>query len=85
MKIYFRPRFLRQLKKLGDDLIELSEEKTFLFEKKPFDPQLKTHKLHGKMSGFWSFSLNSRYRIIFEFVEADEVWFHAVGDHDLYE
>jgi mRNA-degrading endonuclease YafQ of YafQ-DinJ toxin-antitoxin module len=29
-----------------------------LFEKEPFHPELKTHKLTGKLKGLWAFSVN---------------------------
>lgn len=50
-----------------------------------FDSRLHTHKLNGKLSGFYAFSINSRYRIIFELVSDDIIRFHSVGTHDIYE
>ncbi|QQS23413.1 type II toxin-antitoxin system RelE/ParE family toxin [bacterium] len=50
----------------------------------PLHPSLDTHKLSGELDGFWSFSINYRYRIIFEFIPDGSVRFHAVGGHEVY-
>ena len=63
---------------------ELAEIKEETFRENPFDISLKTHKLKGGLKGFWSFSINQKFRIIFEFVNDNEVWFHSVGDHAIY-
>lgn len=44
-----------------------------LFSKKPFNPRLKTHKLVCKLDGLWAFSVGYDYRIVFRFVDAEEV------------
>jgi mRNA-degrading endonuclease YafQ of YafQ-DinJ toxin-antitoxin module len=63
----------------------LAEEKETIFKKDPFDVALSTHKLHGKLRAFHSFSINNKYRIIFEFVESNNIKFHYVGTHDIYD
>jgi mRNA-degrading endonuclease YafQ of YafQ-DinJ toxin-antitoxin module len=35
----------------------------------PFDSRLRTHKLSGKLSGLWSFSLSYDLRVVFFFTE----------------
>lgn len=55
-----------------------------LFRKNPFDPKLKTHKLHGTMQEYWAFSISHNYRIGFTFIDSDLVHFHAIGSHDIY-
>lgn len=83
MKVITSSKFERSIKKLDVSLIEKVVERTLLFKKDPFDPCLKTHKLHGKLKDKWSFSLDNTYRILFEF-DGDEVIFLDIGDHDLY-
>ncbi len=62
------------------------EERINIFTKDPFDPRLKTHKLHGKFDGYFSFSINNKYRIIFYYAENDkDVKFYTIGTHDIYE
>ena len=71
MNIEYSPKFARQFKKLPRN--------------NPFDPKLKTHKLHGTMKEYWAFSISYDYRIGFTFVDGDLVRFHAIGSHDIYQ
>ena len=61
------------------------EKKEPVFRKNPFDESLRTHKLSGRLVGLWAFSINYKYRIIFEFGTAQTVYFHEVGDHAVYD
>ena len=85
MKIVYAPRFARSYKKLPLGMKRSAEKAEKLFRKNPFDPRLHTHKLHGRLSAFWSFSITSGHRIIFEFGDEGVVFFHAVGAHGVYE
>lgn len=62
----------------------VAEKKEKIFRINFGDESLKTHKLHGKLKDFWAFSVDNDYRIIFEFVDANTVYFHTVGRHDIY-
>lgn len=84
MKIVYSPKFAREYKKLPEKLKRLAEEKERIFRKNPLSPVLKTHKLHGRLKDFLSFSIDSKYGIIFEFGEDKVVYFYAIGDHSLY-
>ncbi len=55
-----------------------------LFRADSLDPKLKTHKLNGQFNKYWSFSIDYRIRIIFEFYRKDVVRFHSIGDHSIY-
>lgn len=86
MEIIYSSKFEREYKKLPNKIKDIAEEQEVIFRKDPFDSRLKTHKLKGKLGGFLSFSVGYKYRIIFEFVKDDQtVYFHDVGDHDIYE
>lgn len=85
MKIYYSRKFAREYKKLPKNVKKLAEEKEPVFRNNPFDPALKTHHLEGKLKAFWSFSIDYKYRIIFEFHAKGAVWFHSVGGHDIYD
>lgn len=63
----------------------LAERKEKLFRANPFNPILDTHRLHGRLRDFWAFSINSRYRIVFEFESKNLVYFLLIGDHSIYE
>lgn len=86
MEIIYSPKFAREYKKMSDNVKDIAEEQEKIFRQNPFNPQLKTHKLKGKLSGFLSFSIGYKYRIIFEFSKnKNTVYFHSVGDHDIYQ
>jgi len=84
MKIYYSSRFAVEYKKLPLRIKKIAEKKEQIFRNNPFDPRIKTHKLKGSLSGFFSFSINQKYRIVFEMIKSDIIWFHSVGDHSIY-
>ncbi len=86
MEIIYSSKFAREYKKLPESIKDIAEEQEKIFRGNPFDQRLKTHKLKGKLNGFLSFSIGFKYRIIFEFAkDKNIVYFHSVGDHDIYE
>lgn len=84
MKIIYTPKFIRAYKKLPDNIKDKVEEKEIVFKEDPFHPSLKTHKLNGDLEDFWSFSVDSKNRVIFEISKNNTFYFHMVGDHDIY-
>jgi mRNA-degrading endonuclease YafQ of YafQ-DinJ toxin-antitoxin module len=85
MRIVYSSKFAREYKKLPDNIKFLAQARESVFRKNPFEPVLETHKLHGRLRDFWSFSVGFRYRIIFEFASNNTVHFHSVGNHDIYQ
>ncbi len=85
MIIYYTTKFAREYKKLPLAIQREAEKREVIFRKNPFDPRLRTHKLKGQLNRFWSFSVTYGYRIIFQFDEDENVWFHAIGDHVIYQ
>jgi proteic killer suppression protein len=53
-----------------------------LFLASPFSPQLRTHKLSGKLEGQWAFSIDEDCRVVFEFMGEDKVLLIDIGTHD---
>jgi len=84
MEILAKPKCTRQLKKLPGTIQEMAFEKSAIFCQDPFDPRLKTHKLHGKIEGYWALSIDHRTRAIFEFLDKNTAIFHSIGTHDIY-
>lgn len=84
MQIIYSPSFAKQYKKLPEAIQSMAEKKEKVFRLDPFDPRLRTHKLTGKLKDFWAFSIDQKYRIIFEFDKKSVAYFHSVGDHDIY-
>lgn len=84
LKVYFKPTFIKQFKRLESALQEESFEKIGLFKDKKNHKQLKAHKLNGILSGRYSFSVNYKTRIVFSYLSKNEAVLLAVGDHDVY-
>ena len=85
VEIVLTPHFRRSAKRLHLSLHAAVEERVAIFQRDPFDAQLKTHKLTGRLKGFWSFSVDHRLRVIFEFIGKKRVVFHVIGDHSIYD
>ncbi|MBI2446649.1 MAG: type II toxin-antitoxin system mRNA interferase toxin, RelE/StbE family [Parcubacteria group bacterium] len=83
MKINYHPRFINSYKKLSLSIKNKAEVKECIFRKNPFDRRLKTHKLHGKIKNLWSFSIDAKYRVVFEFDNSDVIILD-VGNHEIY-
>ena len=84
MKIFYTKKFEREYKKISRDVKLKIESKESIFRKNPHSHSLKTHKLSGQMEDFWSFSVDFKYRIVFEFINTKIVYFHSIGNHDIY-
>ncbi len=85
MEIIYSQKFAKEYKKLSESVKRIAEIKEKIFRKNPFDPKLKTHRLKGRLKDFYSFSIDYKYRIIFEFLKNKKVvYFHLVGKHDIY-
>lgn len=84
IQISFKPTFVKQMNKLEKALVEEVFEKIELFKNKENHKTLKVHKLHGKLAGYFSFSLNYKFRIVFLYESGNHVVFLDIGDHDLY-
>ncbi len=52
-----------------------------VFKNNPFESQLKSHKLSGKLKDYWSFSIEFDLRVIFYFAEEEKIVFIDVGTH----
>ena len=82
----FVKAFKRTIKRHPD--LKKDMEKTLqLLANDPFNPQLETHKLKGKLSGTWACSVSHNQRIVFEFVKSkeqneDSIFLIEIGTHD---
>lgn len=85
MEIIFSKKFEHEYRKLPVFVKKSAEKKELIFRSNPFDLSLNTHKLHGKLESFYSFSIGYNYRIIFEFGGKNVVYFYSVGTHDIYQ
>ena len=83
-KISFKPSFIRQDNGLNKESINLLKEKIRLLHHRERHRSLKVHKLHGRFSNYYSFSLNYKMRVVFTFQYDNEIILYYVGDHDIY-
>ena len=74
--------FNRNFKKLPPVLQEKIKKLSGIFVINPFNPRLKTHKLHGDKKDEWAYSIDYYYRVSFIFVGNNEVLYTDVGTHD---
>ncbi len=56
-KILYTSNFVREYRRLSEEVKDKAEKMEKVFRQNPFDRRLKTHKLQGKFSDFWSFSI----------------------------
>jgi len=82
MEILPSKLFRRNLKKLSRVLRLKTEQRDEIFRNNPFDPRLKTHKLHGEKKGEWAYSIDRSFRITFVFIENGKVVYTNIGTHD---
>ena len=82
--IVYSPFFVRKFSRLENDLQEEVIQKTNLFKDQKNHKMLKVHKLHGKFSGRFGFSVNYKFRIAFKYISKNEALFLDIGDHDIY-
>jgi len=83
-QIHFSKKFVKDLKELPKQILDLAIKKEQIFKDNPLHPSLRLHELHGKFKGIWSISITSNYRIIFERMENGDIIFISIGKHDIY-
>lgn len=84
LTVGYTSSFLREYKKLEPALKEEVKKKIDEFRNRNNHQKLDVHKLHGKHKDCYSFSVDYRNRIAFEYTDKNEVALLGVGDHDLY-
>ncbi len=84
MKIIYSPRFSKSYKKLSLSIKLIAEKREEVFRQNPNDRRLKTHKLKGELSEFYSFSITYQHRIIFHIEDKETIIFDNIGTHQIY-
>ncbi|MFH0856392.1 MAG: type II toxin-antitoxin system RelE/ParE family toxin [bacterium] len=59
-----------------------AEKQEKIFKCNPFHPSLHTEKLAPRSKEVWSIRIDRKYRIIFRFINGNQVLFLTVGTHD---
>ena len=81
-KIKTTKNFDKLYKKLNKKIQEKAVKKSGIFKNNPFNKTLQMEKLHTKKIKVWSFRIDISYRIIFRFVNKNEVEFLYIGHHN---
>ena len=76
--------FMKSYRKLPNHIQNLAIKKDQLFRQDAFSASLRTHKLKGPLEGYFAYSINHSYRVLFRFVKEDEVLCLDVGTHEIY-
>ena len=79
------PHFEKQFENLPRHIQKITTRKILLFENNPFYPSLNTHKLKGALSSYWAFYVTKDYRVMFRFLDNNEVVYYDVDTHDIYQ
>ena len=86
MEVAFSTSFRKSFKKRieSTNFEPLFWERLQLFIENPFDINLKTHKLSGKLRGAWSFSISYDLRVVFNFTKGSpkRAILIDIGNHD---
>lgn len=83
-KIFYTKAFLKQYNKLSSNLKNKAKKAIELFKQNPKNPILKSHKLEGKLKDKYSFSIDQKNRIVFEFSNEGNFILLKIGNHDVY-
>ena len=82
--ITYSPYFVKNFRKLPLSVQRTAISQEKLFRKNMYAPSLKTHKLKGDLVGYYAFSVNYHYRILFVIEPNNEVVFINIGTHSIY-
>jgi len=85
IRVLASPAFKKTFKKMikaNPDLRDRFQARLLLFVNDPFDPILRTHKLSGKLSEYWSFRVTHDLRVVFAFEGSDLAILVDFGSHD---
>jgi len=82
--VLYSKKFLKMLSKLDPNLQEEMLEKIDLFKNTENHKRLKLHKLKGDLRGCYSFSVNYRYGVLFQYDFKKNPILLIVNDHGMY-
>ncbi len=85
MQVSYTKRFFKRFNKYEEGFQKEVLKKIEEFKDRENHKRLKVHKLHGNFSTFYSFSVNYKTRIVFEYLSKTEVVLLTIGDHGIYD
>ena len=85
IKVHSTSEFEKSFRHLPVEIQGLAVKKDLLFRQDAFALRLRTHKLRGELEGYWAYSVNGHYRVLFRFLNENEVVYYDIGTHDIYQ
>ena len=82
--IHVATRFKKSFKRIPISVKKSFAERIEFFKGHPFHPYLKTYKLSGNLSNYYSFYLCDGFRVLFDFVSDNAALLINIGSHDDY-
>ena len=82
--IHIPSDFRKSFQKLPAHIQDLAIKKDRMFRQNAFTVSLRTHKLKGPLDGYWAYSVNLEYRVLFRFINNHEVLYYDIGTHEIY-
>ncbi|MBI2476049.1 MAG: type II toxin-antitoxin system mRNA interferase toxin, RelE/StbE family [Candidatus Taylorbacteria bacterium] len=82
--VSYKPSFIKKVRHLDKELYQEVLDKIELLKDERDHTMLKVHKLHGHFKNCYSFSVDYRIRIIFQYESKKEVVLISIGDHEVY-
>jgi len=87
LNIFVSRKLSKELKLLeikNSSLFKETLEKIEEFQNYDNHKRMSVHKLHGKKKDFYSFSINYKYRILFQYNDKNTITLLTFGDHSIY-
>ncbi|PIZ72090.1 hypothetical protein COY07_03715 [Candidatus Peregrinibacteria bacterium CG_4_10_14_0_2_um_filter_43_11] len=75
LNIKYHRQFIKQFKKIPDEIQKKLIGLENIFQINPLEPRLRCKKLAGKLKNKYSFRITGEYRLIFEFISDKEALF----------
>lgn len=82
MKVVYSRRFVKQLTKTDDILLDLVYEAIEKFKDTHNHKTLKVHKLKGSLKDVYAFSVSYKIRVLFFYPEKNVAELIMLGSHD---
>jgi mRNA-degrading endonuclease RelE of RelBE toxin-antitoxin system len=82
MEIFATDEFKKRYRKLPIKTKKKAEKQVEIFKENSLHPLLNLEKLEPKNKQAWSIRVDKKYRIIFRFLDNNDVLLLTVGPHD---
>ena len=82
--VHITSDFTKAFNNLPKNIQKLAERKDISFRNNSYQTSLRTHALRGDLSGYYSYSVNFHYRVLFKFLDHHTAIYYDIGTHEIY-